>query len=70
MALKQLQERFHKNMKMVQHRKSAENLENIQIYRNFKQRIEAYEGHSHIVKAAKMLYNTTTSRGQTGGRVL
>ena len=40
----------------------------IQIYRNFRQQIEAYEGHSPIVvKAAKVLYNTTISRGQTGG---
>ena len=77
MAVKRLQGRFHKNVKMVQHRCSQffgfhTKHADIQIYRNFRQQIEAYEGHSPIVvKAAKVLYNTTISRGQTGrGRVL
>ena len=39
----------------------------IQIYRNFTKCIEAYEGHSPVLKAAKMLYNATISLGQTGG---
>ena len=42
----------------------------IQIYRNFMQQIEAYEGHCPIIKAARMLYNTTISQGQKGGGVL
>ena len=73
MAAKQLQGRFHKNVKVVQHRRSQFFLfphkhADIQIYRNFRQQIEAYTGHSPVaVKAAKVLCNTNTSRGQTGG---
>ena len=53
MAAKQLQGRFHKNVKMVQHRRSQFFLfphkhADIQIYRNFRQQIEAYEGHSPV----------------------
>ena len=42
----------------------------IQVHSNFTQRIEAYEGHSPVVKAARMLYNATISQGQRGGGVL
>ena len=38
-----------------------------QIYRNFMQWIEAYEDHSPVIKAVKMLCNATIWWGQTGG---
>ena len=77
MAVKQLQGRFHKNVKTCNidvpsfflfPNKHAD----IQIYRNFRQQIEANEGYSPVaVKAAKVLYNSNISRGQTdGGKVL
>ena len=76
MAVKQLQGRLYiKNLKMVQHRCSVFSFPHkhdadIQIYRNFRQWIEVYEGHSPIIKAAKMLYNTTILRVQIGEGVL
>ena len=78
MAVKQLQGRLYiKNVKMVQHRRSQffrfhtnKHDADIQIYRNFRQWTEVYEGHSPIIKAAKMLYNTTILRVQIGEGVL